>query len=1116
MGEVKWTPEQEEAIFSRGKNLLVSASAGSGKTTVMTKRIAELIVKGNIPISKFLVVTFTKASAEDMKKKIVDRLGEYEQTDFITEQIEAVQTSDVSDLHSFYSRLVSTYFYEAGIDPGYHIVDELEASNLRNKAIMKLFEQKEKQEDADFFRLVDIFQIKRQDTELKETIIKFNDFLASFADGEEWFKRTTDSAYNLDLEKNKCAKHINTYVCNRILKLSKQADDFAAKCYKFGLEDYYNHFVNISSKIRALKKNAPFVQNARVLFEIEFDNLPKVNEKSKFLKPEADNLNSKIKKEIDNFRENFISPSAEVLVKGIEESRRNIEGLHALASEYEKIYSSLKREIGGLDFGDLERLAFQILSNPEIASAVRQKYDYVFVDEYQDINEIQEKIISLISSENNRFMVGDIKQSIYRFRLCDPEIFLQKYKDYSSENLQSKVIKLNCNFRSDKNILKFVDRVFSGVMTEEFGEVDYEKDSKFVPGEENLDEKDSMTLCYIDTAKDKENSEVRNKIYSVKNHEEVESEEDESIVCEAKYVASKINEIMEHSKGKEELSNFAILVFARSPKITKFVETLRALNIPVSADSKYDMLTKNYIEEILNFAKFLILGDDDYLLFKVLKSKLFMFSDTELTNLRKAVPEIKFSDLTKFSKNVKDVNLASKIENFCNITEKYKRVAGTMAIDVLCEKIVKDFKLDELNFMLSDGENINFEIDKFISSLPSQNAFDFLVENKDFSLIYENDCGGDAVKLMTVHKSKGIEFKYVFVINTSSKIKFSSATGKILYSKNFGVGLDYFDYESRRETTSIPSSWMKIIEARKIAEEQQRVLYVALTRAINKLFVVCSKRKDLLKPKFPERPTNYINWFEPIILDCLDGKKTDGFVFENFTLSDLKVTSKRQEKQLLLKKDKEVLPDKPFVYRFGESVSVPLKSSVSKILNGEAADGEFDDEFEKQEQRLDEETLKSFADRGTAYHKFFESFEFSGKAGLDEKIDAAMKLLPESLAGFVEKEKVKPILELEFFKKIGEGDIIIKEREFFANFDAKISNPEADGKIIMQGVVDLTIMRGKQIFILDYKTGKFSKEKLKKYSFQLNVYADAISRAFDKNISKKLICFIDEQKLIEI
>lgn len=1117
MEEIKWTKEQLEVIEDRGNNLLVSASAGSGKTFTMTKRIVDLIVNEKVPISNFLIVTFTKTSAEDMKKKIISKLSECEQTDYVLEQIDAVASSDISDLHSFYSRLVSTYFYEVQLDPNYHIIDELESYYLKDKALEQLFEQKEKLNDKAFFELFDIFSKNRQNTELKHTIINFSNYLSSHINGEKWFIETLNTSYNSNINENECARHINDYVINRINTLAKETDDFAEECLKLGCEKYYNFFIELSSKIRVIKKTNRFLENAKVLFDIQFSTRPTVEKEFKFLSNSAEELNNKIKKEIGNFQKNFISSDEEELVRGINKARVDVQNLYNLTAEFDEVYSKLKRDAGGLDFNDLEKFAYKILQNSEILASVKDKYKYVFVDEYQDINAVQEKIISMISSENNLFCVGDLKQSIYRFRLCDPEIFLQKYKSYSSGQTQSKALKLNANFRSDKKILKFVDRVFSGVMTEKFGELDYAKESKFIAGEENPDEPNSTNICFIDTQKDKNQDVYRNEIYSVKNHEQIEDTESRSIVCEAKYVASKIAQIMESEK-ETSFSDFAVLVFARNSKSAKFIQELNALGIPVSADDKYDMMSRSYVQEILNFAKLTVVYDDDFLLFKVLKSKLFNFSDNELAEIRLINKRIKFSDVLLEYKNIKNVNLVSKIDNFYNLLKKYKELAGTLEIGEFLKIIYDDFKLFELNLLDCEGEKINDEIDKFISKLPSKGVFEFFIEMGDFSLIHENECGGNAVSLMTVHKSKGIEFKYVFLINTAGRINYDSANGKILFNKNFGVGLDHFDAEKRIEKSTIPISWIRMIEKRKIAEEQQRVLYVALTRAKKKLFVLCSKNSDAISQNFPERPTTYLDWFEPIIFSELAGKHDDTINFESFKLSDFDESRETKLKQLILNPFSEKDEMYVFKYSYENLIEVPLKTSVSKILRTSKEESEdLDDEYESQQDRLGEEYAISSANRGTAYHKVFEKINFYSNISFDKQVEDIIQKLNEEQKNLVSKERILRILKLPFFENISESDKIFKEREFFAKVSSSLLGENyVGGEMILQGVVDLICVKNDEIIILDYKTGHRSSEKMNSYAFQLGVYADAISRAFGKRVTKKLICFIDEQILVEI
>lgn len=1118
MEERDWTSEQRSVFEDRGHNLLVSASAGSGKTTVMTKRIVDLIADENVPISKFLIVTFTKASAADMKKKIIDELSKREQTPFIIEQIDGVDTADISDLHSFYSRLISTYFYEAEIDPNFSVIDEAQSSYLKNKAIEKLFEDKEKKGDAAYFELTDMFQKSRTNRELKEKIFGLNAYLDSFAESEEWFKEKLELSYNTNIEENECAKLINNYICLRAKKLSDKAFKFAEKCLSFGVEKYYEFFNEISSNLKTIKTGNNFMANAKIVFEFTFNKRPTIKgDEFKFLAEEADSFLKKIKKEIENFKNNFVDLSEGNLATGLLVAKNDLITLYNFTKEFEKYYAEIKSDIGGLDFGDLEKFAYKILQNTEIAEAVRSKFKYVFVDEYQDINGIQEKIISIISSSNNRFMVGDIKQSIYRFRLCDPEIFLNKYHEYSGENSISKLFKLNANFRSDKKILKFVDKVFSGVMTENFGDIDYAKDSKFIAGKNNLDEPNSANLCFIDTTKSSEEKEILKGIYSVKNHQQEDENEIKIIEAEARLVADKISKLAEEKKDDFKFGDVAVLVFKRGKKISRFINALASFGVPISADEKYDIMQKNYVQEIMNFAKLTLHSNDDFLLLKVLKSKLFNFTDAELASLRTLDGCLRFFDLLSLAKNIENANLAAKTQNFCNLVEYYRGFAGTLKIKELIKKIISDFKIQELNLLSAEGDKICAEIDKFIQTLPEKNAYEFLTQMDDYSLIYENEGGENSVKLMTIHKSKGMEFKYVFLVDIAGKINFESARGDMLFSKDYGIGLSFFDREKRVKFKSLANSAISLLEANKIAEEQQRVLYVAMTRAIEKLYVICSTKKDGLMEEFPERPRTYSAWFERLIASGLEGKIDEFINFEEYSLNELSFEPKVEDEPLLLSPEK-VKEEKEFEYSFNSSSKVPLKNSISKILlkKQDALDEDFDDEFEKQELRLSDDLIKSYAERGTAYHKVFEKLDLKDLKNIDEQLAKIKSQFDAEMWKHIEESKIKNVLLKDFFLKIEDSDKIFKEKEFFASVPASIAGGSDDDEIILQGVIDLIVIKENGLFVLDYKTGSFSSEKLEKYSFQLNSYAEIAARAFNMPVLGRIICFIDEQKLVEI
>ena len=1202
--EVKWSDEQNEVIDERDKNLLVSASAGSGKTAVMTQRIVNLVYKDRIPILNFLVVTFTHASAMEMKSRIIKKLQEIPQDDFVLEQIDNVATSDISNFHSFYSRLISTYFYEVDTDPTYHIIDDSESNFLKQKAMTKLFEKKQKENDEVFYNVLDMLQVNRSDSGFKNIILELKNYLDTHVDGEKWLYSKLDESYNLNLKDNICANYILKYVCVNAENFSKQSSEFAQKAFEFGCEKYYNYFNDIASSLSAISFSKDFMTNAKNTFEIKIPTIPTItDEKHKFLVNEAKELQASVKNYLSKAKKYFVSTDENEIKNGLVNARKLIENVYKLTKEYSEIYMSLKKDINGLDFNDLERFAYKLLQNDAIRQSLKDKYRYIFVDEYQDVNEIQEKIISMISRDNNRFMVGDLKQNIYAFRLCDPEFFIEKYKQYSGEP-NSRVIKLNKNFRSNKYILKFVDKIFSGKMTEKFGGIDYATESIFTAGDSNPDNDKSVYLCYIDTdsEKKKNKEEISNEVYSVKKHNiQTEDLSSKAIVAEAKVVANKIAEIRcECEKNNTEFnySDFAVLVSARNKEISTFADELKNYSIPVSSDGKINLLEKTYIQEIINFARFVTNSYDDFVLFKVLKSKLFNFSDSEIVKLRKINIRSKFFETIEFLDELEDENLKEKLKKFIQAKVKYKKLAQVMKIKDFVKLVVDEFKLENINYMTDDGEIAIEHINKFISVLPDVSVNEFLIGYSSFAIIIENECGGNNVSIMTIHKSKGIEFKYVFIIDLFREINYKdSVTGKFTFNKDYGVSAYSYDTNSRVISSTIVRETIGIFERKKIAEEQQRLLYVALTRAKNKLFVICSAEGKKLTNKFPPIPAKYSEWFYDVILEQLKLEKENQnskvetekesddnyIIFEHYFIDDFIQDTKKNKKQLLFTEIKVERPQE-FAYKYSKSVSAQLKSSISKILkqremaladanqvlqeNVESDyENEIDDVFEKfdsinDDSKFDdkqinnsnsenenlqelspkdssenvnfssEENRNYFAERGTAYHKVLQNIDFSNLENLDyqcEKIkEKFAKNDNDDTIKYVNFNKIKRLLSNDIFKTLKNYNVL-KEREFFAkvplavvqdfdfstNLCSDFDSYDTEDEIIMQGAIDLLAVGDNDLIVIDYKTGKFSEEKMEKYKFQLNFYASICKRYFKEKTIKKYICFIDEEKIVE-
>lgn len=1122
-----WTEQQREAIESEGVNLLLSASAGSGKTTVMIDRILHIIQKEKVPLENFLVVTFTKASALDMKQKLVRALTDAEPTDFTLEQMENVATADISNLHSFCARLISTYFYKLQIDPSCSVIEESEQVILKERAIKTLFEAKEKSDDVEFYGLYEMLQKKRNTNGLKDAIYKINDYANSILGGIDLLIKKIEQSHSLPIEKNECANLINRIVCNEIEDDIDLCENFKSRAESFDATKSVEHFDTIIDGLKTIKSTNSFEVNSKNLFSLSFARTPTIKEENlKFLLEETKVVKDKVKENIKSYKSNFISDDMQVLRNGMIKAKNDLICLLKLTAEFDEEYRKLKKEANVLDFNDLEKFALSILEDDDILQALHEKYKYVLVDEYQDINEVQEKIISKISGKNNRFQVGDIKQSIYRFRYCDPEIFLEKFNTYGKSDKSGKVIPLNENFRSDKNILKFVDKVFCGVMTERFGGIDYEKDSKFIPNENNSDDKKSTTLAFIDSGNASGEKIPASGVYSVKNHKQVQTSEDKICIAEAHYVASVISSLVGTEVGGKKLGygDFAILTPNRNATSGKFTEILESYKIPISSDEKIDLAERPYIDEIVSFLKFVTNRDDDIVCFKVLKSRLFGFSDEELIAIRNIDKSVRFFDCVKKFDCVGDSNLKEKLRKFNETALCYERLSRLLGVHEFVQKVVDDFELDSILLASYGGETAYGELCKFVSSLPNTSVFDFVSGYEDYKNEIENDAGASAVKIMTIHRSKGMQFKVVILVGTSENINFKSTYGNLLISKKFGAGMTYFDFETRSKMRSLVQSAIGMLEKRKLAEEYQRLLYVALTRAESRLFVVCSGDGEKLSGKSEKHKKSFFDWFSPIIYECLNGKGGDDFVFCKYSLSDWLLEKDTKKPDLILFDEKAAGEYKPFEYKFSNSIDVPLKNSVTNLIRTSEIEEKIDDPFDFDD---DIENLKndeiignnSFAERGTAYHKVLENINLLSKDDFGSQIDEIVKdKLQESERSLIDKNIVLRTLSLDFFKNLKADDVILKEREFFAKIPAKMQNNCAENSdtFTLQGVIDLILIESDGIVVLDYKTGKMSDEKLEKYKFQLDLYGDVAQRALEKRVKKKLICFIDEQKIIEI
>lgn len=1118
---IKWTDAQQKIISERNKNLLVSAGAGSGKTTVMIERIINLVLdkENPTPISRFLIISFTKASASDMKNKLIKKLSEIEPTPYVLEQLDDVLTSDVSNLHSFCARLLKQYFYEVGLDPTFVVLDEAEASALKERALTKLFEQKTESGDAEFYALIDIFAKKRKDEGLKDVLLKLHNFMCSIDEKDAWFEKTINTLYETDLENNVGAKIILSHMIAEKHRMLSEIDKVRKECVKAQADELTAYVDALESKVLLVRDDQGLVDNAKRIAVFErLPNIPKVQENLGWLKEKVNVLKESVNKRMTKLQEYAIVSDIENYEVALQKTQKHVFELYKLEKEFVEIFDNLKKERGGLDFNDLEENTLKVLENPVMLEEIKNKYDFIMVDEYQDINSVQEKILTLLSKENNRFMVGDVKQSIYRFRLCDPQIFLDKYGEYSENQNAGTLIKLNENFRGKENILEVVNAIFAETMTKDFGGVSYGEDALLVAGgESQKDDKIRTEFLIADNGVAPKESVEDLKVYSVKDDNqnailEKNARAEGLLICEKIWDVMYDEKIREGDKERSiKFSDITILVPSRTAYLDKIIETLRANEIPVATDVEGNCVDDEYVFAVKSFLEVLACEKVDFSLFGLLKSKLFEFSANELA-------EICFDANPKnfFYQNIEEAlnsgrlceKTQTKLGNFFATIEHYREKAKFLCAKEIVQQIVKEKKIiSKINFEM-EGEKSSQKLSKFISALGNKNIFEILADGTLDEVRCDPIWNSDAVKIMTIHKSKGLEFKVVFLAMASREFNLESMKSSLLISKDLGIGMDFYDRTLRYKSSTLAKQSVKLLETRKMLEEQQRLLYVALTRATDFLFIVASTNFDKIPGKMPANPMCFMDFMGHLIAhsERYDLKYVVKVEEISSVLSRLEKKQYRQvifERQEISEETRNILKQK---YPFENDIKTPMKVAVTSLLDGNI-------DMQSKVSFFDEDALKSSAKEGTLYHTLLANLDLLKtseqeiKKQFEEMVDRGI-VSREEIEGVSVKNISKLLSNVEFQKMIAGADKIFKEKEFFCLHENGTSSS------VMQGIVDLLIFKDGEMTILDYKTGNLSPQKMEKYSVQVSLYADAMERAFMMKTKQKCIASISTGEII--
>lgn len=1131
---LSFTPEQQEVIDYRGGDLLVSAAAGSGKTTVMIQRVCDLIVKNKVPINKFLIISFTKASATDMKNKLIKKLSSLEPTPFILEQMDDILTSDVSNLHSFCARLLKSYFYEVSLDPSFIVLDDSEVEICKEKALIKLFNQKSECGNKAFYDLIDIFSKSRKDTGLKNAILKLYNFLCSITDRENWFKNNIERLYNKDLTKNTAAKLLNSHMMAERSRCEEKIKNMIDRCLNLGQTKLVAYLQSLESMVMLIRYDSGFYENAkRLALKERLPNIPKAEEGMEELTEEVKSLKEEIVSRFDKLKEYSCLDEIDNIKEHLLVTKERIENLYNLTLEFEEIFTQLKREKGGLDFNDLEQYSLKVLSNEIIHEEIKNKYDYVLVDEYQDINGVQEELLRLLSRGDNRFMVGDVKQSIYRFRLCDPEIFLNKYNLYQDEQNPGKLILLNANFRSKSGVLDFVNAIFDKTMTQEFGGVDYKGEARLKAGSDTQkDESKRVGLLFADTGRLDLKTEEEIKLYSVKEDYENNQSLEKQGLAEGLMVAEKIADLIAHEKIKDSetgkmrkirFSDITILTLSRTAFLNKLTQTLESKGIPVSTDIEDDCFDDEYIYGLRCFIETIACFKVDYSLFSCMYSKVFGFTADELAQIKLAGGGNDFyyqNVESAVNNNLLDSSIQQKLEKFLKTIYEYRQKAQFMSVKDIVKQIVDKQKVKVRMSFEVDSQRRLQKLNRFCSSLGEQNVFDYLSDTALASVSCEPVQTGTAVNVMTIHKSKGLEFGVVFVVGANRGFNFKSLYSDVLISKDYGVCIDYYDCEKRYKSPTIAKQAIKLVETRKMLEEEQRLLYVALTRATDYLYIVGSGSYEKIKKEMPISPTCFMDFMGDLFINPNKYNELNYDVTIADAADLIDALEETNERQVLISDyDDEGIKNIKSVfdkdYRYKESIIIPMKSAVTALVQDDIEKKNFD-YF-----NIDDNT--SSLEKGTIQHKVMQWLTLKEETAFD--VNLKIKELKE--LGIITEEELSQIMidgivkllnNKNFRILIESSEKILKEREFYLNYSADniVKQANKQDQVVIQGIVDLCLITKEGLVIIDYKTGNLNSYKIDKYSKQLNIYAEAMSRSFESPVVGKYIASLNTGELINI
>ena len=1116
---VQWTKEQQEVIRLRDRNILVSAAAGSGKTAVLVERILSKITDNTHPadIDRLLIMTFTRAAAGEMKERIsavIEKaLGEDPDNEHLQRQTTLLHTAQITTIDGFCAYIIRNYFHLIGLDPGYRTADEGELKLLRGDVVKALLEEHYAQKDEKFQKFVECFATGKSDENLGDLIQKLYEMAMSNPFPEKWLQKCLGD-YRIEsleeLRETEWMKMLWDAVGDELQEaelLIREARNVCAEADgPYLYEDTLNSDLILVRDLQELAEKRDYNGTVKVLVKPAFARLStkKALDVEEQKKQRVKELRDEEKGILKELGQRYFQSSEEEILEMIRYVREPIEMLIELTIQFMEQFGMAKREKNILDFTDMEHFALQILMTKEgeeihMSQAARElsaKYDEVLVDEYQDSNFVQELLTTAVSGwinqKKNIFMVGDVKQSIYRFRLARPELFMEKYKSYSTEEAKEQRIDLHKNFRSRAQVLESVNFIFRQIMGEDLGGVAYDKDAALYPGAsfpEGESEEFVKTEVLLIEKDGEELADVQESADAGAQGSQMELENQNAQELEALAIAQRIQEIVgkEQIVDKEtreyrpvEYGDIVILLRTAYGWAETFREVLASQGIPVYCTSRTGYFSALEIVTVLNYLKVCDNPLQDIPLMGVLRSPIVGCTSQELAELRIHYPKgLLYESLTAYVGESSKTDfltekdfLKLKLSYFLQLLEKVRNMAAYTPVHELILYVLKETGYGNYARALPGGEqrfaNLTMLVEKAMDyeKTSYRGLFNFVryieqlqAYEVDYGEVNLTGAGNTAVEIMTIHKSKGLEFPVVFVAGMGKQFNFQDMNAGLLLHPELGIGADAVIPEKRVIASSLNKQIIRRQLLKESLGEELRVLYVAMTRAKEKLILTgtvgklekqmvslsrfLDEEEELLPLGTRMKAKNYWAFVLPALvrhraMSELLGeygilmKKQKG-IYDDVSDFVIKKVTVRQmtEKAVILQAgnqmqeeylknwdadqvyDKEVREEIEkrfsFVYPYKYLEDIPVKVSVSDLKKRSWHDESeleenisvsAEEQVEEQEAPVpafiaEKQEEYKGAARGTAYHRLMECLDYA-EVESEEQLEVQLKRLLES------------------------------------------------------------------------------------------------------------------------